>query len=136
LESTTRRGRDIGDIWNDYHFQIPYSDHSSETRNMPECSYLTRCGTCSGQGFYKCSTCSGKRMNGYETSLNLLQNHMIHSKTIIDRKFVTTVEVLAFFNAPVVIVEVDFFIRLDCVLNGIHVHRNGIVKILFCQKEK
>lgn len=55
LEGTTISGQPVGDIWNDYSFELPASDKtSSAARPLPQCSYLTRCSDCRGKGLMKC----------------------------------------------------------------------------------
>ncbi|CAM4935724.1 unnamed protein product [Rotaria socialis] len=62
FEDTKRPGRPVGDIWDDYTFDLPSSDSkSTDERPLPECSYLTRCSDCRGKGLVQCQNyeCKG-----------------------------------------------------------------------------
>ncbi|CAF1305734.1 unnamed protein product [Adineta steineri] len=62
FEDTKRGGQPIGNIWNDYNFQLPSSDEkSTDERALPHCNYLTRCDDCTGKGLKTCklSECGG-----------------------------------------------------------------------------
>ncbi|CAF1077087.1 unnamed protein product [Rotaria magnacalcarata] len=62
FENTTRPGEPVGDIWDDYAFNIPSSDKKSkDARSLPQCSYLTRCSDCRGKGLVECANyeCKG-----------------------------------------------------------------------------
>ncbi|CAF1305806.1 unnamed protein product [Adineta steineri] len=62
FEDTKRDGQPIGDIWNDYNFQLPSSDEkSTDERALPHCNYSTRCDNCRGKGLVTCSAseCGG-----------------------------------------------------------------------------
>ena len=62
VEDTTRKGRSIGDIWDDYHFDVPYLDaNSKDEQILLECADLSRCDRCRGKGLETCpaSGCHG-----------------------------------------------------------------------------
>lgn len=62
LEDTRRGGAPVGNIWNDYHFELPAGDEkSSKEQALPQCSYQSRCVQCRGKGLTSCSSseCGG-----------------------------------------------------------------------------
>jgi hypothetical protein len=62
FEDTKRGGNPVGDIWNDYHFELPSSDKTSKDEQaLPHCNYSTRCDQCRGKGL---ETCNGYGCNG------------------------------------------------------------------------
>ena len=83
LESTERKGKPIGDIWNDYHFNVPNSDSKSKEERVLRNAQLAnamrrhricrngtnyeydcncgkvRCSYCDGVGQIDCNNCDG-----------------------------------------------------------------------------
>ena len=65
VHETRRGGKPVGDIWNDYNFELPASDKkASETRELPECRYQQICFDCAGKRIVTCTSCHGYR-NSY-----------------------------------------------------------------------
>jgi hypothetical protein len=50
FEDTKRGGNPVGDIWNDYHFELPSTDKKpKDEKALPHCNYSTRCNQCRGK---------------------------------------------------------------------------------------